>query len=171
MRGAKDKIPGKTLFQGTTRDTKIVVTDEMVAASPVSNAAEESSIEFMLPLNEIQRVQCDGLLCRSVTLESENASYEVPMMELDEMAFRRAIVEHTDLDNTCVRLNLDRLGVCPCEVEMKTGCVACILGIALILSVVGALLGTVVLTVGLLFLLIAFVSRKFNKWRGANVWE
>lgn len=171
--------PGTVQFRGTTKsstrvadpDTAVIVTDEAVAAHPLPSGESDSPVEFMLPLNELQRLQCEGFMCRSVLLESETATYEVPTMGLDEGAFRRAIVQHSDLGNTCVRLNLDRLGVCPCEVGTQAGCAVCVLGVALMLSVVGALLGAGLLVVGLAVLCVAFAARKAGKWRGANVWE
>ncbi len=171
--------PGTVTFRGTTKssthvaepDTAVIVTDEAVAAHPLPSGDADSPVEFMLRLDELERLQCEGFMCRSVLLETATETYEVPTMGLDEGAFRRAIVEHSDLGNTCVRLNLDRLGVCPCEVGTQAGCAVCVLGVALMLSVVGALLGAGLLVVGLAVLCMAYAGRKYGQWRGANVWE
>lgn len=171
--------PGNVQFRDTTMssdtvaksDTEVIVTDEAVVVHPLADAEPESPLEFLLPLEEIRRLQCEGFLCRTVRLESTEGTYEVPTEGLNEGTFRRAIVDNSDLTNHCARLNLDRLGVCPCGVGTKAGCVLCVLGIALVVSVVGALLGAGLFAVGIGLLVLAYAARKCGSWRGANVWE
>lgn len=151
-------------------DTEVIVTDQVVAVRPVGpNSTGEGAFE--VPLEDVRRMQCDGFLCRSITLETGEDSFEIPTFGLDEGALRRAIAEHSQLSNDCVKLNLDRFGACPCTVGTNAGCVLCVIGIALVLSVVGALLGAIVLAAGLALLGLAYASRKGSQLRGANVWE
>ncbi|MFP4529881.1 MAG: hypothetical protein ACLFNC_01165 [Halodesulfurarchaeum sp.] len=170
-----DEPPGETQFHGTAvrdqkatePDTEVVVTDQVVSVRPI----DSDRPEFVVPLEEVRRMHCDGFLCRSITLETSADSYEVPAFGLDEGALRRVIAEHSHLSNDCVRLNLDRFGLCPCTVGTNAGCALCVVGIALVLSVVGALLGAIVLAAGIALLGLAYASRKCSQIRGANVWE
>lgn len=170
-----DELPGEMQFMGTAvrsqkasePDTEVVVTDQVVSVRPI----DSDRPAFEVPLEEIRRMQCDGFLCRTITIETSADSYEVPTFGLDEGALRRAIAEHSRLSNDCVRLNLDRFGACPCTVGTNAGCVLSVIGIALVLSVVGALLGAVVLAAGIVLLGAAYATRKCSKLRGANVWD
>ncbi len=174
-----EDLPGQVQFRGSTAsgdtvvepDTEVVVTDEVVAVHPMAEAEPNSPLAFTVSLDEILRVRCEGFVCRSITLETPTETYEIPTLELDELNFRRAIVENANLSNTCMRLNLDRLGICPCGAGTYTGCVFTVIGIAMVFSVVGALLGAVFLTAGLALLLLSYGARKYGQLRGANVWE
>ena len=171
--------PGKVQFRGQTvssdkvaePDTEVVVTDEVVAVHPMATADPANPIEFTISTDEIGLMECDGFMCRTITLETETDSYEIPTRGLNEGNFREAVAETANLANTCMRLNLDRLGVCPCSAGTYAGCVLCVIGFALVLSVVGALLGAGLLAVGIGLLIVAYAARKCGKWRGANVWE
>lgn len=173
-----DEPPGETQFRGTSvrsqtasePDTEVIVTDQAVAVRPVESDPTGPA-PFVVPLEAVRRMQCDGFLCRSITLETWEDSFEIPTFGLDEGALRRAIAEHSQLSNDCVRLNLDRFGVCPCTVGTNVGCVLSVVGVALVLSVVGALLGAIVLAVGLVLLGGAYAARKSSQLRGANVWD
>lgn len=172
-------LPGQVQFRDTTvsedsviePDTEVVVTDEVVAVRPLPDAVPESPIEFTVRLDAIRRIRCEGFLCRSISIETTTDQYEIPTMELDELRFRKTLVEQADLTNGCMRLNLDNLGICPCGVGVYTGCIMSVVGFAMILTVVGALLGAVVLAAGLALIGLTYVSRKYGKWRGANIWE
>lgn len=171
--------PGRVQFRGRTKsredlvepDTSVVVTDEVVAIHPTDDAEPEDPIAFTVPLEEIRRVRCEGFVCRSIAIETDTAEYQVPTGALDELAFRRAVVENAGLANGCLRLNLDRLGICPCGTGTYAGCMLTIVGIALVLSIVGALLGAGFLVGGLGLLALSYGARKYGQWRGANVWE
>lgn len=170
-----DEPPGEMQFRGTAvrsrkasePDTEVIVTDQVVAVRPI----DSDRPDFVVPLEELRRMQCEGFLCRSITLETSTDSYEVPAFGLDEGALRRAIAEHSRLSNDCVRLNLDRFGACPCTVGVNVGCVLSVVGVALVLSVVGALLGAIVLAAGFALLGGAYAARKCSQLRGANVWD
>lgn len=174
-----EDLQGEVQFRGSTMsadtvaepDTAVIVTDETVAVHPMADAKPESPLEFTVPTDGIRRLECDGFMCRSITLETATETYDIPTMGLNEGKFRQTIAETADLANTCIRLNLDRLGVCPCGVGTYAGCVLCVIGFALVLSVVGALLGAGLLVAGVALLVGAYVARKIGQWRGANVWE
>ena len=171
--------PGRVQFRGSTKstenlvepDTSVVVTDEVVAVHPTDDAEPETPIAFTVPLEDIRRLQCDGFVCRAITIGTGTTEYELPTSGLDELAFRRAIVENSGLSNHCLRLNLDRFGICPCGAGTYAGCMLSVVGIALVLSVVGALLGAAFLAGGIGILALSYGARKFGKRRGANVWE
>ena len=151
----------------TTPDTEIVVTDAVVAARPL----EAGGLEFELPLADLTELRCEGMLCRSMVLETGRELVEIPTDDLDEGALRNAITERADLENTCTRLSLGNVGVCLCGMGTGVGCLLTVVGIGLMLSVIGAVLGVAVAGVGLLILAGVYVSRVLSKWRGANVWE
>lgn len=150
-------------------DTAIAVTESGVYARPIAEG--EGTLEFALAYEEITGLECCGVLNRSITIETEDGSYEIPTTMLDESRFRQAILKHSDLSNPCRRLELDRLGVCPCAVGSSLGCLLIVAGIGLVLSVFGALLGIGVIAAGATLLLLAYLSRKISAWRGANRWE
>ena len=172
-------LPGGVLFRGTTTssetvaepDTEVVVTDEVVAVHPKTGRKPDTPVAFTIPLEAVRRVRCEGFICRRIVLETADESYAIQAVELDELRFRRAIVENAGLTNTCMRLNLDRFGICPCRTGTLAGCLVAIVGIATIITVVGAPLGVVLLTVGIGLLLLTYLARAYGSYRGANVWE
>jgi hypothetical protein len=167
----------RTHFRDRTRsrpelaapDTEIVVTDAVVAARPLEDAAE--GLAFEVPLADLTELRCEGMLCRCMVLETDREVVEIPTDDLDEGALRNAIIERADLENTCTRLSMGNVGVCLCGMGTGVGCLLTVVGIGLILSVIGAVLGVAVAGVGLLILAGVYVSRVLSKYRGANVWE
>lgn len=174
-----EDLPGEVQFRGSTvssdtvaePDTEVIVTGEAVAVHPKADAKPDSPLEFTIPTDEIRRMECNGFMCRTITLATGTETYEIPTNGLNEGNFRRAIAENAGLANTCMRLNLDRIGICPCGAGTYAGCVLCVIGFALVLSVVGALLGAGLLVAGIALLIVAYAARKCGQWRGANVWE
>ncbi|MFW6018121.1 MAG: hypothetical protein ACOCPX_04810 [Halapricum sp.] len=150
-------------------DTEITVTEAGVHARSIDGS--DGALEFSLAYEAITGLQCNGVLNRSITIETDDASYEVPTTMLDERQFRQAIVEHGDLSNPCGRRIADRIGVCPCTAGTSLGCVLVVAGIGLVLSVFGALLGAGAIAAGVTLLVLAYLSRKIAAWRGANRWE
>lgn len=174
-----EDLPGDVQFRGSTMssdmvaepDTEVIVTDEVVAVHPMAEADPDSPLEYTVPLDEVTRMECEGFMCRTITLETPTESYEIPAVGLKEGHLRQAIVDNTKLTNPCIRLDIDRLGTCPCSMGTYAGCLLTVLGFALVLSVVGALLGAVLMVVGIGLNVLAYGLRKVGKWRGANVWE
>ncbi|QSG09115.1 hypothetical protein [Halapricum desulfuricans] len=148
-------------------DTTVAVTERGVHARPI----KEGGLEFSLPYETITGLQCHGALNRSITIETAEASYEIPTTMLEERRFREAIVDHGNLTNPCTRLPFDRLGVCPCAVGSSLGCLLVVAGIGLVLTVFGALLGAGFIAAGVTLLALAYLSRKVAAWRGSNRWE
>ena len=147
----------------------IAVTESGVYARPIAESG--GPLEFALGHEEITGLQCHGMVNRSITIETADASYEIATTMLDERQFRGVIVEYGHLSNPCKRRISDRLGVCPCTVGSSVGCLLLVVGIGLVLSVFGALLGVGAIGVGIMLLLLAYLSRKIAAWRGANRWE
>jgi len=150
-------------------DTTISVTKGGVHAVPTKST--ENALEFTLSHEDITGLQCQGVLNRSITIETDEASYEIPTTMLDESRFRQAIVEYSGLSNPCRRVAVDRLRVCPCAAGSSLGCLLIVAGIGLVLSVFGALLGVGAIAAGTALLLLAYLSRKVSQWRGSNRWE
>ncbi|MFW6384209.1 MAG: hypothetical protein ACOCZC_02295 [Halodesulfurarchaeum sp.] len=167
----------RTHYRGQTRsrpdlvapDTEIVVTDAVVAARPLEEG--EGQLDFEVPLGDLTELRCEGLLCRSMTLQTDHEAFEIPTDELDEGALRAAIIEHASLENTCTRLSIGNAGTCLCGKATCVGCLLTVVGIGLVLSVVGALLGVAVGGLGILMLIGVCGARKLSTWRGSNVWE
>ncbi len=151
-------------------DTEVVVTDQCIHVKPVAGKSDEGDLQFTLGLDDITTLECDGIIDRAVTLQTDGESYTIPTNELDEGRFRGAIVDHSSLTNPCTRLGLDRYGICPCSVG-TAGCLLIAIGFGLILSVFGVLLGVAAVGIGALLLLAVYAFRKISQWRGANVWE
>lgn len=176
---ASEELPGDIQFRGSTvsdetvtePDTQVVVTDEIIAVYPNPGVNPDSPIEFMFSLNEPLRVRCEGYICRTVMLKTITSMYELSAVTLNEMKFRQAIIETADLVNDATRLNLDRIGICPCWTGVFAGAVLSIVGFASVLTVAGASLGALLLGFGLGLLGLTYVARKFGKYRGANIWE
>ncbi|MEF8771384.1 hypothetical protein [Halodesulfurarchaeum sp.] len=174
-----EDLPGKVQFRASTvssdtvaePDTEVIVTDEVVAVRPMAEADPDSPLEYTVPLDEVTRMECEGFMCRTVTIETPTETYGIPTAGLKEGHLRQAIVDNTTLTNPCIRLDIDRLGTCPCAMGTYAGCLLTVLGFGLVLSVVGALLGAVVMGVGIGLTVLAYGLRKVGKWRGANVWE
>ncbi|AOW80740.1 hypothetical protein HTSR_1568 [Halodesulfurarchaeum formicicum] len=166
-------------FRGQTRsrddvstvDTAVVVTGETVSVNPLAGVESDSALDFSVPLADITALRCEGMLCRAITLETDTAEYRIPTADLDETAFRNAILQATDLENSCTRLSLGQYGICLCGPGTYAGCLLTVAGLGMILSVVGAALGVLVAGAGVLLLAAVFLSRTISKWRGANVWE
>ncbi|MCU4716738.1 hypothetical protein [Halapricum hydrolyticum] len=150
-------------------DTAIAVTESGVYVRPIAESG--GPLEFALGHEEITGLQCHGMVNRSIAIETDDASYEIPTTMLDERRFRQAIVERSGLSNPCRRLVVDRLGVCPCTAGSSLGCLLIVAGIGLVLSVFGALLGIGAIAAGAALLLLAYMFRKVSTWRGANRWE
>ncbi|MGM0398839.1 MAG: hypothetical protein ACQEQY_07570 [Halobacteriota archaeon] len=166
-------------FRGRTRssddvstvDTELVVTGDCVRARPLEGVDSDSALDFSISLAEVTALRCEGLLCRSVSLETECEEVRIPTHELDELAFRNAVLAATDLENSCTRLGLGQYGICLCGPGTYVGCLLTVGGLGMILSVIGATLGAVVGGAGVALLAVIFLARSISKWRGANVWE
>lgn len=171
--GRDVQFRGRTTGGGSVgeRDVEVIVTGETLTVRPMTDAEDGGQEPFTVPFAAVKRLRCQGFLSRSVALETDEGTYTVSMDGLDEREFRRAIVEHADLENDCRCLDLGRFGSCPCSVATTVGCGLAVVGFAIILSIVGALLGAMILAVGLGLLGVAFGLRTFQQWRGANVWE
>ena len=152
-------------------DTAVLVTDEAVITRPLPDTESDSPPDFPVPLADSDALSCDGMLCRSVTLETDTETYRIPTSGLDEGAFRSAILAQTELENSCTRLGLGQYGICLCGSGTYAGCLLTIVGVGLILSIVGAAMGAAVAAAGLGILAVVFLVRTVAKWRGSNVWE
>ncbi|MEF8881737.1 MAG: hypothetical protein V5A34_04340 [Halapricum sp.] len=152
-------------------DTEIVVTDRRLHARPMPEAEGAGALEFSVPLAELQKVRCDGVLRRTVTIGTAGADYEIPTNKLDERRFRSAMLEQADLSNSSTRFEFDVFGICPCEAGTCAGCLLVVMGVGLILSLFGALLGVAFVAAGIVLLALVYASRAVSNWRGANVWQ
>lgn len=169
----------EVLYQGQTTsgegvgepDTAVVVTAEHLHARPLPGEETDSSLDFSISLADIRTLRCDGVLCRTVTLETDVETITIPTSGLNEGRFRHAIVSHSHLTNSCARFGLDRYGVCPCGIGTYLGCLLLVVGVGLVLSVVGALIGIAAIGVGGGTIALASLVRKVSEWRGANVWN
>jgi len=150
-------------------DTAISVTESGIDVRPTEEG--DGTLEFTLRYEDITGLGCHGVVGRSITIETDEASYVIPTTMLDERRFRRAIVERSDLSNPCRRLAIDRLGLCPCAVGSSLGCLLIVVGVGLVLSVFGAVLGVGAIAAGTALLLVAYLSRQVSEWRGSNHWE
>lgn len=160
---------GKTASDGgRAADTELLVTDTAVVARPLTS--DDDSLSVSVELADIVSLQCSGLLCRTVTLETSEDSYDIPTTHLDERAFRTAIVQQTGLENECSGAGFGTLGVCLCGTGTEVGCLLAVAGLALTLSVVGAFFGAVVGGAGLLVLAAVYGVHGVVKRQGANVW-
>lgn len=151
-------------------NTAVAVTAEHLHARPLAGTESDESLDFSITLDDIQTLQCDGIFRRTVTLETDEETVSIPMDGLNEGRFRHALVSNSHLSNSCARLDLDRYGVCPCGIGTCVGSLLVVAGVAMILSVVGALLGVVFIGVGTGMIGLAFLGRKLSEWRDANVW-
>lgn len=163
----QSRIAGDRQCRGL--DTVISVTESGIDAR--STEESDGTLEFALSHEDVTGLECHGVVRRSITIETDGASYEIPTTMLDEYRFRQAIVERSDLSNSCRRLAVDRLGLCPCAVGSSLGCLLIVAGIGLVLSVFGAVLGVGAIATGTVLLLVAYLSRKVSEWRGSNHWE
>jgi hypothetical protein len=151
-------------------DTAVAVTAEHLHASPLAGTESDESLDFSIALDDINTLQCDGILRRTVTLETDEETVTIPLNGFNEGRFRHALVSNSHLTNSCARLDLDRYGLCPCGIGTCVGSLLVVAGVAMILSVVGALLGILVIGVGAGMIGLVSLVRKLSEWRDANVW-
>lgn len=151
-------------------DTAIVVTPDHLHARPLQEADRASALDFTLPLERVETFRCNGVLCRTMTIEAEGNTVTIPGEELDEPRFRDALVENTQLSNPERGLSLEKYGLCPCRCT-RLGCLLVVGGIGLMLSVFGLLLGLASVGVGIGLITLVYVGEKVGEWRGANVWD
>jgi hypothetical protein len=152
-------------------DTRIVVTDQSIRAEPIDPDKAESTLDFHLPLDDIEALRCSGVLDRTVALEGDGTSYTIPANQLDRRGLTSAVVENSPLTSPCSSFGLGGAGETICERLTCVGCVLILGGIGLSLSVVGLLLGIPLIGIGLAVLLVVFLRGKICAQRGANVWR
>jgi len=173
-----EAVPGSVQFRDSTYsddsvaepDIEVLVTDEVVVVRPMDGVKAETPIGFTIRHDKIRRIRCEGFLCRSIVIESTTGEYEVQTRGLDEVGFRNAVVDHADLNNPHLQLPLDALGICPCKVGIYAGSMLLLIGVGMIFTLVGALLGAGIFTAGLAVIGLTYLARRYNAHRRANVW-
>lgn len=152
-------------------DAILLVSEETLRATPIAGQESESSLDFTLPLDEIDELRCEGLLAEAITVDAGDEEYAIPTGDLNRSEFTAAVVEHSHLTNPCEWMALNRRGFSLCKYVTCFGCALIALGVACCITVIGIVVGVPFIGLGVALLLAAFAYRSVCEWRGLNVWK
>ncbi len=152
-------------------DTRVRVTEETLSADPVPGTGSDSALDFAVSLEDIETVECAGVLSRTITVETDGESYAIPANGLDRRRFTSALAEEAGLVSPCTALGLDEFGESVCGWLTCLGCALVLVGIGLSITVIGFVLGLPFVGLGVAVLLLVALRGKVCEWRGTNTWR
>jgi hypothetical protein len=152
-------------------DTAVVVTDRTLRARPLPDVDTDSEMSLSVPLAEIESLRCEGVLSRTLTVETATETIAIPTVGLDTSRFKAAIVEHSQLTAPSGRFGFDAYSVAPCEWATSLGAAFLVIGIGMSVTFIGIVFGAPLAGAGLLILLLVAARRRLAEVRGTNVWR
>ena len=151
-------------------DTEVQVTPTRLSVIPISGKETESTLEFSIGLEEIDRFQCDGFFGSQIRIEAGNEQYTIPASDLDTVRFAGAVVENSHLTNTCEQYGFGRMRFSVCKWSTAIGAALVLVGIAFSITMIGILIGLPFIGVGAALLGFAFLYKKLGDLMEDNVW-
>lgn len=151
-------------------DTVILVTKEGIHARPIAGKEDESTLEFSLPMDKVDALECDGFFSQAVTVASNPNQYTIPSAGLDSITFASTVIEHSGLSNQCNRLGFGLCRFSVCKWLTCLGCALLLVGAAFSITMIGVIVGLPFIVGGGLFLASAFVYQRLGNRFGDNVW-